>query len=125
VLDDQGAAGSADITIDVSQVSQDELHVEAQSVTRQRLNKRFWQGADAILITDQNNQPVSGAAVTAVYSGPNSGQVNGVTGEDGTVTLYTDRERMPTGSWCFEVTDVAKEGFIYNPSANTTTLVCE
>jgi len=125
VTDDQGATGSATVTIDVAQASQDELHVQAQNVSREQLNKRFWQGLDTILITDQNNQPVEGVTVTATYSGPTSGQASGVTGTDGTVTLYTDRDRRPQSSWCFEVTDVVKAGYSYNASANAVTLQCE
>jgi len=125
VTDDQGATGSATVTIDVAQASQDELHVQAQNVSREQLNKRFWQGLDTILITDQNNQPVEGVTVTATYSGPTSGQASGVTGADGTVTLYTDRDRRPQSSWCFEVTDVVKAGYSYNASANAVTLQCE
>ncbi|MGD8403219.1 MAG: PKD domain-containing protein [Anaerolineales bacterium] len=125
VTDDQGATGSATVTIDVAQVSQNELHVQAQSVSREQLNKRFWQGVNTILISDQNNQPVAGVTVTATYSGPNSGQVSGLTGSDGTVTLYTDKQRRPRGSWCFEVTEVTKSGYSYNPSANVVTTQCE
>ncbi|MFL7870757.1 MAG: PKD domain-containing protein, partial [Anaerolineales bacterium] len=125
VTDDQGATASATVTIDVAQVSQNEIHVQAQTVTREQLNKRFWQGVDTILITDQNNQPVEGVAVTATYSGPNSGQVSDVTGANGTVALYTDRDRRPQGSWCFEVTNVVKDGYSYNASANVVTMQCE
>jgi PKD repeat protein len=125
VTDDQGATGSATITINVAQVSQTELHVEAQTVTRERLNKRFWQGLDTILITDQSNQPVAGVTVTTTYSGPNSGQVSGLTGSEGTVTLYTDKQRRPRGSWCFEVTDVMKDGYSYNAGDNVVTMQCE
>ena len=40
VTDDQGATGSATVTVNVAQVSQNELHVQAQSVTRQQLTRR-------------------------------------------------------------------------------------
>ena len=125
VTDDQGASSSATVTINVAQVSQNELHVASQNVSREQLNKRFWQGVDTILITDQNNQPVEGVTVTANYSGPTSGQTSGITGADGTVTLYTDRDRRPQRSWCFDVTDVVKAGYNYNASANVVTLQCE
>ena len=125
VSDDQGATGSATVTIEVAQASQNELHVQIQSVTRQQWFSRYYRGLDTILIADQNNQPVMGVTVTATYSGPNSGQVSGVTGAEGTVTLYTKWKRNPKGTWCFEVTDVAKEGYSYNPSANVVTLACE
>jgi PKD repeat protein len=123
--DDKGATGSAAVTINVAQVSQDELHVQAQSVTREKLSRRYWRGVDTILITDQNNQPAAGVTVAITYSGPNQGQVSGVTGADGTVTLYTDQQRKPKGKWCFEVSNVAKDGYSYNTSANAVTLQCE
>jgi len=125
VTDDQGTTGSATVTIDVAQANQNELHVQAQSVTRVKVNKSFWQGMDTILITDQNNQPVEGVTVTAAYSGPTSGQASGVTSVDGTVTLYTDRVRKPQSSWCFEVVNVVKAGYMYNVSANVVVLQCE
>ena len=125
VTDDLGATDSAIVTIDVTQVSQNELHVQAQSVTRQQYGRRYYRGVDTILITDQNNQPVAGVTVTANYSGPNNGQASGVTATNGTVTLYTNWKRNPSGTWCFEVTDVAKAGYSYNASANVVTLQCE
>ena len=125
VTDDQGATGSATVTINVMQASQNELHVQAQNVAREQINRRYWRGVDTVLITDQNNQPIAGVTVTANYSGPNSGQASGVTGADGTVTLTTNRQRRPQGSWCFEVVNVAKDGYSYNASANVVTLQCE
>jgi len=125
VTDNNGATGNASVTINVAQVSQNELHVQSQSVTRQQYARRYYRGVDTLLITDQNNQPVAGAAVTVTYFGPNSGQASGVTGADGTVTLTTSWKRNPNGNWCFEVTNVAKDGYTYNPNANVVTLQCE
>jgi parallel beta-helix repeat protein len=125
VTDEDGATGNATVTIDVAQVSQNELHVQAQSVSREQLSRRFWRGVDMILIADQNGQPVAGVSVSAAYSGPNQGQVSGATGSDGIVTLTTKRQRNPQGSWCFEVLSVAKDGYSYDPSANVVTAQCE
>jgi hypothetical protein len=63
--------------------------------------------------------------VTAVYSGPNQGQVSGTTGNDGTVVLRTEAARNPKDVWCFEVTDVAEDGYVYNLAANIVTIQCE
>jgi parallel beta-helix repeat protein len=125
ITDEDGATVSAMVTINVTQVSQNELHVQAQSVSRERLSRRIWRGVDSIFITDQNNQPVSGVTVTANYSGPNQGQASGVTGVDGTVTLYTNQQRKPRGKWCFTVIDVTKDGYVYNANANVITTQCE
>jgi len=99
--------------------------VQDQSVSREQINRRNWQGVTTILITDQNNQPVADVLVTINYYGPNQGQVSGLTGADGTVTLYTDRQRNPKGTWCFDIVDVAKDGYTYDPSANVFTSLCE
>jgi hypothetical protein len=80
---------------------------------------------DTILILDQDDQPVAGATVTALYYGPNAGQVSGTTGADGTVVLKTSRVRRPEGAWCFEVTGALKDGYVYNPDANVVTVQCE
>jgi PKD repeat protein len=125
ITDEDGNTGTATVTIDVVVASQNEFHVQAQNVSREQVNRRHWRGVDAILIADQNNQPVAGANVTASYTGPNQGQASGVTGADGMVTLFTDRQRKPQGSWCFEVFSVTKDGFSYDPSANVVTLQCE
>ncbi|MEJ2600854.1 MAG: PKD domain-containing protein [Anaerolineales bacterium] len=125
VTDDNNATGSAAVTIIAVPANQNELHVQAQSVGREQLSRRFWRGTDTILITDEDNQPVADVTVTVTYSGPNQGQVSGVTDASGTVSLYTDRQRKPQGTWCFEVIDVAKDGYTYNPSANVVTSICE
>jgi PKD repeat protein len=125
VTDNDGATGSTLVTINVAQVSQDELHVQAQSVTREQLSQRNWRGVDTILIADQNNQPIAGVTVTVTYSGPNKGTLSGVTGADGIATLKTNWKRNPNGTWCFEVTDVMKSGYSYNASANIVIFQCE
>ena len=73
----------------------------------------------------RKDQPVAGATVIAVYSGPNQGDVSGVTSDDGGAVLRTTWVRNPQGVWCFEVTDVSKDGYVYNPDANVMTIQCE
>ncbi len=124
VTDDDGASANAAVTVTVSETAQDEIHVQQQTVTRQSL-RRFAQGVDIVLVTDQNNQAVGDVVVTATYSGPNQGQVSGTTGSDGRATLQTKKVRKPQGVWCFEVTSLSKDGYVYNPAANVVTVQCE
>lgn len=124
VTDDAGATDSASVTIEVTAATQDELHVGDQVVTREK-RRKYERGVDTVLILDQDGQPVAGATVTASYSGPNAGQVSGTTGSDGTVVLVTAWARKAKDTWCFEVTDVAKDGYTYNPAANVVTVACE
>jgi PKD repeat protein len=124
VTDDDNASHGDSVVITVTGAAQDELHVQDQTVIRQTRGK-WARGLDQVLITDQNNQPVGGVTVTAVYSGPSRGQVSGTTGDDGEVVLRTKRVRNPQGVWCFEVTDVSKDGYVYNLAANVVTVQCE
>jgi PKD repeat protein len=124
VTDDHGASQSDTVLITVTEASQDELHVQDQTVTRQTRGKRA-RGLDQVLITDQKDRPVGGVTVTAIYSGPNQGQVSGVTKNNGSVVLSTDVVRNPQGAWCFEITQVSKDGYVYDPAANVTTIQCE
>jgi hypothetical protein len=68
---------------------------------------------------------MAGATVVATYSGPTSGLVSGTTGGNGVVTLVSKWKRNPSGVWCFEVVDVSKDSYTYNPGANVITLACE
>jgi len=124
VTDDEGATDSAAVAIEVTAAVQDELHVGDQVVTQEK-DRRYRRGVDTVLILDQNDQPVAGAVVTAVYSGPNSGELSGTTGTDGTVVLTTPWVDKAKDEWCFEVTDVAKDGYTYNRGANVVTTQCE
>ena len=78
-----------------------------------------------MLAADQDNQLVAGAVVTARYWGPSQGQVTGTTGSNGKVTLKTGWVRKPQGVWCFEVIDIVKDGYVYDPGANVVTVQCE
>jgi PKD repeat protein len=124
VTDDDGASNSDGVTVEVASATQDELHVGNQIVSRNTFF-RYARGVDTVLILDQNDQPVAGATVTASYYGPNSGEISGVTGADGRVVLRTSWVRRPNGEWCFEVTNVSKDGYTYNPDANVVTIQCE
>ena len=100
------------------------MHVQDQVVTRVASRRRAT-ALDTVLIADQDHVPLAGALVTARYWGPSQGQVSGTTGADGTVVLETNRVRKPEGVWCFEVLDVSKDGYVYDPGANVVTVQCE
>ncbi len=53
------------------------------------------------------------------------GQPVDYTDNNGLVELSSASSKKPRGSWCFEVTDVSKNGYTYNPDANVVTVQCE
>jgi hypothetical protein len=124
VTDDSDATASDTVTVTVSTATTNELHVQDQVVTRAKERGRE-RGVDTVLITDEKNRPVDGATVSAAYTGPNEGTVSGITGADGTVVLRTPWIRKAKPSWCFEILDVAKDGWTYNAAANVVTIQCE
>jgi hypothetical protein len=124
VSDDDGAQSSAVVTVTVDDSIQFEIHVQDQTVSREKF-RRNSRGIDTVLITDQNNQPVAGVLVAADYSGPSQGQVSGTTGADGTAVLMTDFVSRARETWCFEITSLSADGYVYNPDANVITIACE
>ena len=100
------------------------MHVDAMSVTRRKVGPNYV-GTCVVTIVDDTGAAVSGATVTATYSGPTSGTADGVTASDGTVTLQSNGQKKPSGEWCFEVTDVTHADLSYVSGDNTVTEVCE
>lgn len=125
VTDDDGAKDNDELTIEVLESISDELHVGAQAVSRERLFRRFFRAVDQVQILDQNNQPVSGVSVKTNFSGPTSGTISGITDSDGIVTLYSYYAWRPRTDWCFEVSEVSKNGYSYSPDDNVVTIQCE
>ncbi len=124
VTDDDGAQGTDALTIEVSAPTVDALHVGKQTVTREYYRRKYM-AVDEVLVLDQNDQPVANATVTASYNGPTNGIVSGVTGSDGIVELYSRNTRKANSTWCFEITDVSKNGYGYNSENNAVTTQCE
>jgi hypothetical protein len=91
------------------------MNPSIQSVLR-TTNRKGDAYASAVVYVVSNNLPLSGATVTATYSGPSSGTVSGNTNTSGKVTLKTGNVKNPSGTWCFTVTNVARTGYAYDGS---------
>ncbi|MCB9134117.1 MAG: choice-of-anchor B family protein [Anaerolineales bacterium] len=73
-----------------------------------------------ITIMSAENKPVSGATVSGTFSGDSSNSANGVTNDNGQITLSSSSIRNGA-LWTFCVDNVAKSGATYNPGANVET----
>ena len=71
-----------------------------------------------VTIVDADGNPVEGATVYGQWSGLTSDSDSGVTDASGKVALSSDRVRNVRGTFTFTVTDVTKDGWAYDPSAN-------
>jgi uncharacterized delta-60 repeat protein len=101
------------------------MHVDAIDFTTQQTKK-----SEKLLITvtifDEDLNPVSGATVSGELKLPDSTlkTYSGGTGADGKVTFEysVKNQQLPSGTYTFTVTDVAKSGSTYNPAQNVETL---
>ncbi len=100
------------------------MHVADMVVTR-RVTGPHVRGRCVVTIVDDGATPVANATVYATATGPVGGDLDGVTGSDGTVTLETNKIRNPSGEWCFEVTNVTHATNTYMPGDNVVTVSCE
>jgi mono/diheme cytochrome c family protein len=89
--------------------------VSILSVTR--LSSKQGVYAQALVQVTMDGNPVSGAVVTASYSGPTSGNVSGTTNASGQVTLNSKAIKNPVGLWCFTVNNVSVGGVSYPQAA--------
>jgi PKD repeat protein len=94
------------------------------AVTRAKVGPNYV-GVGVITIRDNNGNPVAGATVYAMATGPDGGSYSGPTGADGTVTFQTGGVKKPSGEWCFEVTNVTHATQTYDPGSNNVTKSCE
>ena len=124
VTDNDGATDTNVVSIEVTAPVVYETHVGAQTITRE-YDGRKWSAIDQVLILDQDGQPVANAYVTVNYDGPTKGTTTSQTDHSGMVDLQTRDTKRTKGSWCFEVTDVTKTGYSYQPTANVVTIQCE
>jgi len=100
------------------------MHVDDINVYLVLSGKKYYGRAD-ITILDDGGAPVSGATVTAVYTGDISGTVSGLTGTSGVVTLSTLQKAYGNADFCFEVTGVTHASLTYDAGANVMTKACE
>jgi serine protease len=81
-----------------------------------------WSATVTITAFDQDNQPVSGVVVTGSWSGAKTGTASCTTGSNGACSVATGSMKTGT-SVTFSVTNLAKDGYIYNSSANSVSSV--
>ncbi len=77
-------------------------------------------GQATVWIRSKDGTNISGAIVSATWSGSVSGTSMGTTGSDGKVMLESPGNKGG-GTFKFTVTNVTKLGYIYNKSLNVET----
>jgi subtilisin family serine protease len=93
-----------------------ELHVGNMTATKSTKGNK-WTATVTITVLDQNNSAVSGVVVTGGWSGAKTGTATCTTGTNGTCSVSTGNMSSGT-SVTFTVTNLSKDGYTYNSSAN-------
>lgn len=101
------------------------MHVDNIAVTREALNGNRFRGVATVTVVDQNFNPVSGANVNGVFSGPNATNGSGLTDQNGQVTVNSQGTKNANSDWCFEVLDIQLAGSSYDAASNIMTIGCE
>lgn len=121
VTDDQGAIDSDTLTITVTNGDTQVVYVSGLSIEMVSDN-----GGDramaTIRLSDMNGNAVSGAIVSGQWSGLVSGDVTGVTDQNGSVILSTKKTRG-TGNITFTMMNVSAAGYIYDAGSNVVTSI--
>ncbi|HRQ22888.1 MAG TPA: S8 family serine peptidase [Anaerolineales bacterium] len=93
-----------------------ELHVGNLTGAKSTKGKN-WSATVTITALDQNNAAVSGVVVTGSWSGAKTGTASCTTGTNGACSVSTGNMSSGT-SVTFTVSNLAKDGYTYNSSAN-------
>ena len=117
VVNDGNSYSAPDSVTITAGVAASSMHVgDLDGIALERGKSGNWEARVTVMIEDDGGQPVAGATVAGTWSGAAGGNVSGVTGADGTVTLSTGKLSGGT-SVKFTVTGVT--GLLsYSPGGN-------
>ena len=94
------------------------LHVADLDGTAAMVTSKFWKATVSILVVDSNNAPVSGAVVSALWSGGYSKSASCTTGTNGICSVSTGNLKTSVNSVTLTVNEVSASGLIYDAAAN-------
>ncbi|MBI2299165.1 MAG: PKD domain-containing protein [Armatimonadetes bacterium] len=111
VTDNDGATGSASSTVTIT------TNVMTSTTAVQWLGKPGKYQANAIVTVKANGVPLSGATVTGYFSGAfNSKSSSQTTDANGTAVFYgPPNQKTNSGALAFNVTNIAKSGYTWQP----------
>jgi serine protease len=98
-----------------------ELHVGNMTAVKSVKGKN-WSVTVTITALDENNAPVAGVVVTGAWSGAKTGNASCTTGSNGACSVATGNMNSGT-TVTFIANNLAKDGYVYNPSANNVSSV--
>jgi beta-lactamase superfamily II metal-dependent hydrolase len=96
-----------------------ELHVHGLTVENVDKGKGNWLGRASVTVHDQDHATVSGVTVTGDWSGAISQTGNtGTSDGSGIAVIESRKKKNPSGSFCFDVTNLTLSGYTYNSTSD-------
>jgi PKD repeat protein len=121
VMDSSGLSRAAATTVTVVAPPPPVPVVYVAGITMSKVaSGRGTQARAVVTVRDGNGNLRPNITVTGTWSSLTSGNVTGVTGGSGTVTLSSAVTRN-NGTFVFTVTGLSGAGYVYNPALNTVT----
>jgi hypothetical protein len=93
-----------------------EIYIHNINMGWRKQGPRYF-GQATVEVRADGGGAIAGATVTGAWSGAVGGTDQGTTGSDGTVMLESSAKNGG-GTFIFTVTDVAMDGYAYNPDLN-------
>ncbi|HDS44745.1 MAG TPA: PKD domain-containing protein [Methanomicrobia archaeon] len=125
VTDDRGSTATDEATVTATAAGADVMHVASigmSTESRTAGKNTFVCALATVTVADAAGVPVAGASVAGRWSGAATDSDSGLTDATGAVTLTSDSVKLKTAAtFTFTVTDVNKDGWTYDPAANTVT----
>jgi beta-lactamase superfamily II metal-dependent hydrolase len=96
-----------------------ELHVHGLTVENIDLGRGWWMGRASVTVHDQDHNTVPGVTATGDWSGAyaETGDT-GTSDGSGVAVVETKKTKNPAGSFCFDVTDLALSGYVYDSASD-------
>jgi len=125
VTDGSGATDTDTLIITVTGTDVSTMHVsgiEISIVERNAGPNVFTSAKAVVTVKEASGNPVGGASVYGHWSGLTSDSDSGVTDGGGQVILTSDAVKNESGTFTFNVDDIVKDGWVYDPSADVETI---
>ena len=125
VTDNEGATVSDEVVITVTEaVVQPMMHISSIDMSTAKVKLRGWytRAVSTVTVVDTNGDPVEGVMVSGNWSGLTSDIDSNIeTDSAGQAIVYSDALKKAVGTFTFTVTNVVKDGLIYNFEDNMET----
>ncbi len=120
VTDEGDLTGSDTAKVTVTEAQALTMHVANIDMSLKKAGPNV-EAIATVTVVDGDGAPVGGATVSGRWSGLTNDSDSGITGDNGTVSLHSNKVKNASGTFTFTVDNITKDGWTYDPDANEET----